>query len=76
MTYVRDGQGVPLLCCWDDCEKLGHEEHKVIRTERTKRLHYVFCSETHRQLYLTSPVSHGNLAPSGPRRSPLGLILP
>lgn len=76
MTKVRGVDGQPLLCCWDDCERDGHEEHKLIREEKDKRLHYVFCSLSHRVLYEFSPISHGNLSPSGPRRSPLGLTLP
>lgn len=76
MTLVRGQNGVPLPCCWDDCERPGHEENKLVRQENDTQLHYVFCSPTHRQLYTTSHISHGNLTPAGPRRSPLGLIIP
>jgi YHS domain-containing protein len=78
MTLVRNGSGVALLCCWDDCEKPGHEEIKVVTREGTKAkpkdTHYVFCSAAHKSLFKNSHHSYGNAAPG--ERSPLGLILP
>ncbi len=77
MTYVRGEDGQPLICCWDDCERPGHEETKLVRTEGDKKLHYVFCNLTHMAMYEAAPFSLGNVSRSGPRqRSPLGLLLP
>lgn len=75
MTLVRNAHGRPLPCCWDDCTKSGHEENKVVRREGAegggiKNLHYVFCSQAHKMLYVNSHQDFGNL-PMGSR----GLIL-
>ena len=62
MTYVRKANGDKLLCTWDDCEKYGHEEHKVVVREPSKNMHYIFCNETHMQFFINSHNDNGNLA--------------
>lgn len=61
MTLVRNGVGEPLPCCWDDCWKHGHEEHKVVKRGERGNLHYVFCSEQHRLYYVNGHRSYGNV---------------
>lgn len=61
MTYVvNPTSGVKLPCCWDDCWKPGHEEHKAVVSTDGRQLHYVFCSEKHRSYYANSHRSYGN----------------
>lgn len=62
MTYVRKAGGDKILCSWDDCEKFGHEEHKVVVREPAKNLHYIFCNQTHRDFWINSHKDQGNLA--------------
>lgn len=66
MTYVRNpGTGRILPCCWDDCERNGHDEYKIIVHNKVKTnppLHYIFCSERHKMLYANSHYRHGFLA--------------
>ena len=60
-------------CCWFECEKPGFELYKAVFHEHAKELrcddprsehvNFVFCNETHRQLYLNSHISMGNLPP-------------
>lgn len=52
----------PLICCWDDCQLIGFEEHKVIvkKTRKDPGLAYVFCSDTHRDYFVHSHISYGN----------------
>jgi hypothetical protein len=70
MTLVRNASGRPLPCCWDDCTKSGHEEQKVVVQDGNKNLHYVFCGQAHKMLYVNSKKDYGNL-PGGSK----GLIL-
>lgn len=62
-----------VMCAWDDCEKDGVELHKV-RINYGKPgyadqiVNHVFCSDRHKQFFIHSPKSHGNLPP-GYRRS-------
>lgn len=60
-TLVRNFVGRPLLCAWDDCDHNGYEEVKVIVKDGDKRLHYVFCSERHKQMHIAGHRSYGNL---------------
>lgn len=60
-TVVRNDFGVPILCAWDDCQNSGYDEIKVIVTEQGKRLHYIFCSEQHRQLHINGHHEYGKL---------------
>ncbi len=62
MTYVRKADGTKIVCNWDDCEKFGHEEHKVVVREPAKNLHYIFCNQTHRDFWVNSHKDNGNLA--------------
>lgn len=62
MTYVRNVlTGVPLLCCWEDCQKNGHEENKIVVRDGDKSLNYVFCTTRHRNYYRNSHLDNGNL---------------
>jgi hypothetical protein len=66
--YVRNQWGVPLPCCWDECELPGLEEVKAVSTERRgPPLTYIFCSDRHKLYWLFSPRGNGML-PSGDRR--------
>lgn len=62
-TIVRNGHGIPIKCCWDDCEKSGYDEIKVIVREPQKTLHYIFCSERHKRMHITSHHTYGKLNP-------------
>ena len=65
-----------LLCCWDECTNQGVELHKTrfhdhnpgtpCQHPDSSHLWYVFCSERHRQYFLHSHRSNGNL-PAGHR---------
>lgn len=66
MTRVRDPiTGDPLPCCWDECVSLAHDENKVVVTDpgAAKKVHYIFCTERHRDYWLHSHKSMGNLPP-------------
>jgi hypothetical protein len=65
MTYVLNGLGEPLPCCWDECERRGHEQCKVVvrKSASDPGTSYVFCSERHRDYYRHSHRSFGNLPP-------------
>jgi hypothetical protein len=62
-----------ITCCWFECDKPGfelyksvfHEHDKKMRCDdfRSEHINYVFCTERHRQLFLYSHVSMGNLPP-------------
>lgn len=78
MTYVRNpNTGRILPCCWSDCERHGHDEHKfVVPGEDHIPRHYIFCTEGHKNLYINSARNNGHLA-SGlkSRTTPGGLII-
>lgn len=79
MTYVRNPRtGRILPCCWDDCERHGHDEHKIVVQNGTgPALHYIFCTAGHKHLYAWShKLGNGHLA-SGckSRTTPGGLII-
>jgi hypothetical protein len=67
-----------LLCCWDECEKTGTTTHRTRFHDHAKGLQcdhpdarhpwYTFCTERHRQYFLHSHHSLGNL-PAGYRLS-------
>lgn len=64
----------PLLCCWDDCDKPGYEEYKLVIPHDQipgATLTYVFCGERHQSMWGSSHVHNGDMP-----RSPLGLYLP
>lgn len=54
--------GNVILCAWDDCQKPGYDEIKIIVTEPTKKLHYIFCSERHKRYQLHGHREFGKLA--------------
>jgi hypothetical protein len=70
------GETLWLLCCWEDCERQGVQAHKTFSHDHARGLRcdsamskhswFVFCSERHRQLFLNSHISKGNL-PTGER---------
>jgi hypothetical protein len=62
MTYVRKADGGKIVCNWDDCEKFGHEEFKAVVREPAKNLHYIFCGEGHKALWVNSQRDNGNAA--------------
>lgn len=53
---------VPLMCCWDDCEKHGDNRWRVeVRPTRgAPATIYIFCSEGHRDYHLNSHREYGN----------------
>ena len=63
-----------LRCCWDDCDKDGYESNKTrfhdhnpgypCSHPEAKHVWYTFCSDRHRQYFLHSHISLGNL-PAG-----------
>jgi hypothetical protein len=61
-TLVRNEAGKAILCAWDDCEKVGYDEIKVVVKEPGKTLHYIFCSAPHKQFYISSHRTYGKLA--------------
>lgn len=50
-TIVRNEHGDAILCCWDTCENPGYDEIKIIVREPKKNLHYIFCSDTHKNYH-------------------------
>lgn len=55
-----------VMCAWDTCEKDGYEMHKVrVRDsapgQELKYIQYVFCCERHRDYWINSHHSYGNL---------------
>ena len=50
-----------IVCAWSDCERRGFENNKIIIHEHAKpipcssslarHIHYVFCSERHRNMW-------------------------
>lgn len=61
MTYVRNSTGQKLLCCWDDCERAGHNEIQLALVQDGKRAIYIFCTEAHKAMHVNGHVSYGNL---------------
>lgn len=59
-TLVRNERGIPLKCCWDDCDRNGYDENKVVVTDGNKKLHYIFCNDTHKQMHINGHRKYGN----------------
>lgn len=61
-----------VMCAWDECEKDGYELHKARVNYGTAGqphvVSHVFCCENHKQYWINSVNSYGNLPP-GYRRS-------
>lgn len=70
------GDGRKIICAWDTCENDGYEMYHIrVRTHdetyakadpRNERfMHYVFCSERHKQYWLAAirPGNNNNLPP-------------
>lgn len=55
--------GNAILCAWDDCEKAGFDEIKVVVKEPHKSLHYIFCSEVHKRFHMAGHRNYGNQTP-------------
>lgn len=72
----HDGDVRWIPCGWDDCQRRGVDIHKTFFHDHNplypcsgsgaKHVWYVFCSERHKQYFLHSHVSLGNL-PAGSR---------
>lgn len=60
-TLVRNGQGIPIICAWDTCDKNGYDEIKIVVNEPTKSLHYIFCSERHKRYHMHGHQEYGKL---------------
>lgn len=55
--------GKPLVCCWDDCERLGDLAHRFVDTEGLKQVTYIFCTERHKLFHANSVRGYGSLPP-------------
>lgn len=55
--------GNAIMCAWDDCQKPGYDEIKVVVREPRKTLHYIFCSEQHKRYHIHGHREYGKLAP-------------
>lgn len=70
MTRVRatgpggDDHGL-VVCAWDECERPAWDEIKIKITDpgSHKTVHYIFCTERHRDYYRHSHVKMGMLPP-------------
>jgi hypothetical protein len=60
-TVVRNDMGIPIQCCWDDCENPGYDEIKIVVNEPKKKLHYIFCSDRHKRFHITGHRTYGKL---------------
>lgn len=56
-----------VACAWEDCPKDGYELYKCTVNYGTlgkpQIVRYVFCTERHRQYWIHSHRSYGNLPP-------------
>lgn len=79
MRMISQSTGRRLLCCWEDCERLGDTRWQVVVHESDARnLVYLFCGEGDKTLYLNSVTDLRNL-PSGSKslgRFTQGVALP
>lgn len=66
MTLVRNSTGQILPCCWDDCERNGHDEIRTVETHNGQPAVFVFCSEVHKSMHVNATSSYGSAA-SGSR---------
>jgi hypothetical protein len=67
-----------IMCAWFECTRSGYELYKAVFHEHDRRLachnplsqhvHFIFCSERHKQLYAHSHINFGQL-PAGYRKS-------
>lgn len=63
MTYVRNTHtGEKLLCCWDDCERPGQDEIRVMEKQGQHNAIYIFCNTVHRNMHINGHNSYGRLA--------------
>ncbi len=88
LIRVRNASGKPLLCCWNDCDRDGYDNYKLVVPHDSPQrpgdtLTYIFCGPMHRNYYVSAAIPAEHRGPLGndltdrvPRRSPLGLILP
>lgn len=69
---VNGGPTKYVMCAWDDCEHDGYELYKVRlntgKADTPRIVTHLFCTERHKQYWLNSTRSYGNLPP-GFRRS-------
>lgn len=62
-----------ILCAWDECDKQGYDSNRVQINDaapghESRLIKYVFCSERHKQFFINSTRSYGQL-PAGFKRS-------
>jgi|HubBroStandDraft_5_1064220.scaffolds.fasta_scaffold630976_2 hypothetical protein len=78
---ISHDTGNALLCCWDDCERYGYENHMVKINEgyepiyrpdleqtvyTPKIVKFVFCSNNHRQMFIDeNPTIKGDSSTAG-----------
>lgn len=69
-----------VMCAWDDCEHDGYESNKVEinygKGDTPHIVKHVFCTERHRQYFINSVKSYGNLPPGNRRSFILELYCP
>lgn len=67
-----------LLCCWDECDKHGYESNKAVYHDHprgmpcnhpyAKHVNYVFCSDRHKTMFVTSHLGdYGRINPRNSR---------
>lgn len=62
---ISGSTGQRLLCCWEDCERLGDTRWQLVVPESPVRnIVYLFCGERHKAYYVNSSIDLRNL-PSG-----------
>ena len=63
MTLVRTSTDQIIVCCWDDCQKPGHDEVKVkLQHEDLLWWSYIFCTDFHKALFANSQAQYGRVA--------------
>jgi hypothetical protein len=59
---VRSGATEEFIrCAWDDCDRYAQGQYLRVVEEGLKRLHYIFCSGRHLELWENSSRDNGNL---------------
>lgn len=61
---ISGATGRKIPCCWTECERLGDTRYECRVNEPRRTIHYLFCSERHKMLWVNSVPDMGNL-PSG-----------
>lgn len=66
MRKVSGTTGNYIPCCWSDCGRHGDTRYEHIEREGINTMHWLFCSERHKALWLFSP-KRNNQLPTGSR---------